>query len=214
LSAQHPPDLGSEAPRLSPLTDDLHALLERTGDRTTSIRALLDALEERSTAVLIILLAAPFVLPIPLPGISMPFGAAIIVLGVRLGFGRPAWLPAFLLRKPLAPATLGSIVRAADRIARPIERRLRPRMPYLFGTGMCMVNGIAIAIAALVLMPPLPMPGINALPSLAVVLLALGMMERDGIALAGGYVVLVISYAYLYLWWDVAVRALQRLTMI
>jgi hypothetical protein len=71
--------------------------------------------------------------------------------------------------------------------------------------------GVAIAVAALLLFPPFPMPGINALPGLAIVLLALGLMERDCISVAAGYVVLVVSYAYLYLWWDVAVKVLRQI---
>jgi hypothetical protein len=199
-----------EPPRLTPLTDDLRELLERTGDRPTSIRTLLEALEERGTAVLMILMAAPFVLPIPLPGLSMPFGVAIAVLGLRLGFDRPPWLPAFLLRRPVQPSTLAAIVRAVDRVASPVERLLRPRWLFLFNRGTRIVIGLAIALAALLLMPPFPMPGINALPSLAIVFFALGLMERDGAAILAGGVVLAASYAYLYLWWDVAVRVLRQ----
>jgi hypothetical protein len=200
-----------QVPRATPLTDDLRSLLERTGERPTSVRALLATLEERGTAVLVILMAAPFVLPIPLPGLSMPFGVALAVLGVRLGLGRAAWLPDFLLRRPIQPATLAAIVRAAERVARPIERLLRPRWLFLSSGVMHAFAGIAIALAAALLLPPFPMPGINALPSLAIVLLALGLMESDGIAIVAGYVVLVASYAYLYFWWDVALRVLRQL---
>jgi hypothetical protein len=202
-----------EPPHLTPLTEALRGLLERTGDQPTSIGALLAALGERGTAVLIILMAAPFVLPIPLPGLSMPFGLAIVVLGLRLGFGRPPWLPRFLLRRPLQPPTLAAIVRAVERVAGPIERRLRPCWPSFFGPAMHVLSGLAIAVAALLLIPPFPMPGINALPSLAIVLLALGTMERDGRAVAAGYVVLLVGYAYLYFWWDVAMRAVRHVAL-
>jgi hypothetical protein len=208
------PSTARGAPRLTPLTDDLRAFIERTGERATSIGALLEALDERGTAVLTILLAAPFVLPIPLPGLSLPFGAAIAVLGVRLGFGKPPWLPAFLLRRPIQPQTLASIVRAVQRVATPVERRLRPRWPFLFGPAMHIAIGIAIAAAALLLLPPFPMPGINALPSLAIVLFGLGMLERDGAAILAGGVVLAVAYAYLYLWWDVAVRVLRQVAVL
>ena len=202
-----------ERPSQTPLTDDLSALAERTGDRPTTIGELLEALEERGTAVLIILMAAPFVLPIPLPGLSMLFGAVIAVLGLRLGFGRKPWLPRFLLRRPIQPSTLASIVRSVERVARPIERMLRPRWLYLCSGAMHAAAGVAIAVCALLMFPPFPMPGMNALPCLAIIFFALGLMESDGIAVVAGYVVLVISYAYLYLWWDVAVRVLRQLSL-
>ena len=202
-----------ERPSQTPLTDDLRALAERTGDRPTTIGELLEALEERGTAVLIILMAAPFVLPIPLPGLSMLFGAVIAVLGLRLGFGRKPWLPRVLLRRPIQPSTLASIVRSVERVARPIERMLRPRWLYLCSGAMHAAAGVAIAVCALLMFPPFPMPGMNALPCLAIIFFALGLMESDGIAVVAGYVVLVISYAYLYLWWDVAVRVLRQLSL-
>ncbi len=206
-------DPGGERPSQTPLTDDLRALAERTGDRATSIGELLEALEERGTAVLIILLAAPFVLPIPLPGLSMPFGAVIAVLGLRLGFGRKPWLPRFLLRRPIQPSTLAAIVRSVERVARPIERLLRPRWLYLCSGVLHAVAGVAIMVCALLMFPPFPMPGMNALPCLAIILFALGLMESDGVAIVAGYIMLVVSYAYLYLWWDVAGRVLGQLSL-
>jgi hypothetical protein len=200
----------TDPPRLVPLTDAFRTFLHRTEHRATSLGELLEALGERGTAVLVILMAAPFVLPIPLPGLSMPFGVAIAILGLQLGFGRTPWLPRFLLRRPVQPATLAAILRAVERVVRPVERKLRPRWSFLLGPALHGAAGVAIAIAALLLFPPFPMPGINALPSLAIVLLALGLMERDGVSVAAGYVVLVASYAYLYLWWDVAVKVLRQ----
>jgi hypothetical protein len=198
-------------PRLTPLSDDLQQLLVRAGGKPMSLRAVFDAVEERGTALVVILLAAPFVAPIPLPGLSLPFGVALAVLGIRLGLGLRPWLPDVLLRRQLSYPVLARLVGAAVRVAGPVERRVRPRWPGFFSPDMCLVNGVAIAVAALLLMPPFPMPGINALPSLAIVLLGLGMMERDGGAVVTGYVVLVVAYAYLYLWWDVAMRAIRYL---
>lgn len=204
------PTAGSEPPSKTPLSDDLRAFVTGLGDQPTSFGALLEALADRGTAVMIILLAAPFVLPIPLPGLSIPFGAVLAILGLRFGFRRKPWLPGFLLRRPIQPSALSAIVRAVERIARPIERVLTPRWLFMCTDTMHIAAGFAIAVAALMLLPPFPMPGINALPCLAMILLALGSMENDGIAVVAGYVVLVASYAYLYLWWDVAVRVLGQ----
>jgi hypothetical protein len=202
-------DHGSGAP-LSPLTDDLQAVLARAGGRPISIGDLVHALGERGTAVLAILMAAPFVLPVPLPGLSLPFGVALMILGIRLGLGRPLWLPGFILRRPLQPATLANVVRAVERVARPIEKRLKPRWESLTRNGMHTLAGGAMAVAAVMLMPPVPIPGLNAIPALAIVLFALGLLESDGRAVAGGYVVLLGAFAYFYFWWDVIVRVLRQ----
>jgi hypothetical protein len=171
---------------------------------------MVEALGERGTAAVIVLLAAPFVQPIPLPGLSIPFGIAIAVLGIRLGWGRTVWLPGFLLRREIQPATLKAIVRVVERLANPIERLLLPRWGALVSRSGHMVTGVAIAIAAVTILPPIPIPGFNAVPSLAIVLFALGLMESDGRAVAAGYVVLLAAFAYFYVWWNVAVRMLQQ----
>lgn len=202
---------GPEQLSKTPLSDGLRVFVDEVGDQPTSFGALLESLKDRGTAVLITLLAAPFVLPLPLPGLSIPIGAVIAILGLRFGFRRKPWLPGFLMRRPIQPATLAAIVRAVERVARPLERLLTPRWLFMCTGAMHVMAGFAIFIAALVLLPPFPMPGINALPCLAVILLALGTMENDGIAVVAGYVVLIASYAYLYLWWDVAVRVLGKL---
>jgi hypothetical protein len=202
-----------DEPRLTPLADALADFMARTEGRETSIGALLDALGEKGTAVLLILLAAPFVLPLPLPGLSMPFGAALAFLGVRVALGKPPLLPGFLLRRPIKPSTLSAVVRSVGRVATPIERWLRPRLLLLFNPLAHLGIGIGITLAAILLIPPFPMPGINALPSLAIVLFGLGLMERDGVAIAFGALILLVSYAYLFLWWDVAVRVLGQLPL-
>jgi hypothetical protein len=122
------------------LTHSLRGLLQDAPDRPLMVGALLRALGGRGTAVLI-MMAAPFVLPVPLSGLSLPFGAGIVVLGLRLGFGMPLGLPGFLLRRPLPRPAV--ITRAVEGVVRPIENRLRPRLPFLFGTALHLLSGVA-----------------------------------------------------------------------
>ncbi len=196
------------------MSDDLRGLLEHSGDRATSIGEMLIALGERGTAVLIILMAAPFVLPIPLPGLSIPFGIAIAVLGLRLGFRRSPWLPGFLLRRPIQPSTLAALVRSVAKVTRPIERMMRPRWAFMSGRELHLLTGFAIAMAAVMIMPPIPVPGFNAIPAMAIVLFAFGLMEEDGWAVLGGYFVLLVACAYVYIWWDVVVRVVRQATAV
>jgi hypothetical protein len=205
------PAAGSKPPQ-TPLTDALRAFAAGAGPGGATVGELVQALRERGTAVLILLLAAPFVPPVPLPGLSLPFGVALALLGVRLGLRRGPWLPRFLRRRPLQPRTLEAMVRGAERVAQPIERVLRPRWRLLVQPPMEMAAGLAIVLAAVILFPPFPMPGANSLPSIAIVLLALGLMERDGAAVAAGYCMLFVAYFHLYLWWEVVVRLLARWT--
>jgi hypothetical protein len=200
----------AERNRLAPLTEDLRALLRRAEGRSVGVAEIADTLGERGTAALTVLLAAPFVQPIPLPGLSLPFGIAIAALGVRLTRGKSIWLPSFLLPRQLQPATLAAMVRVAEKLAGPVERRLRPAWSPLVSRAGHLAAGTAIAVAAITILPPIPIPGFNAVPALAIVLLALGLMESDGRAVAAGYAVLLGAFGYFYLWWSVAVRMLEQ----
>jgi hypothetical protein len=59
------------------------------------------------------------------------------------------------------------------------------------------VNGIVLMVSVLLLMAPLPLvPFANTLPAIAIILLCLGMAERDGVLILAGYVLSVVSAAY------------------
>jgi hypothetical protein len=201
----------SDPVRSPPLTVALRALLDRAGDHPVTLGELLAGLGDRGTAALVVLLAAPFVQPVPLPGLSVPFGVAIGALAFQLGRGRAPWLPRFVLARSLRAATVTRVLRALERVARPLERLVRPRLEFLVLPPGQWLLALGLVLGALLLIPPFPMPGMAALPSLAIVLLALGVLERDGAAALAGYVVLAAGYFYLYLWWDVALRALRQL---
>ena len=54
-----------------------------------------------------------------------------------------------------------------------------------------------LVVAAVMLMLPLPLPLSNALPAYAALLLAAGSMERDGYFIMAGYLMILLSVAYL-----------------
>ena len=58
-------------------------------------------------------------------------------------------------------------------------------------------NGLAIVAAVVILMAPLPLvPFANTLPAIGILLLSLGIAERDGVLLLGGYGVTLLSALY------------------
>ncbi len=54
-----------------------------------------------------------------------------------------------------------------------------------------------IAVAGRLLLLPLPIPFSNLFPAAAVVLLALGGLQRDGLCFLGGCLALLLSLGYL-----------------
>lgn len=186
-------DVGSTAaPRFS---DDLRAILGSHAKEGITIGEFEAAMKGRGFAVLLIIFTIPFCLPLPLPGLSSPFGLAILLIGARLGMGMRPWLPAFVLRRKITPEFLQKLIPATIRIVAPLEKIIRPRLGILFFPGARHLVGWSIALGGLLLCLPLPIPFTNVIPAVPVLLLALGLMERDGMVLLAGYVLLAVAVA-------------------
>ena len=76
------PASGTPEPPPRRLSEDLRELLRQASGRSVTIEEIEQILRGRGVAMLILLLAAPFV--IPTPGLSVPFGIAICLLGLRI----------------------------------------------------------------------------------------------------------------------------------
>jgi len=191
------------------LTADLQVLLDRAAGRAITIGQLMNTLRGRGMALVVILLASPFVVPVPLPLLSIPLGAMIAVLGLRLGLGLTPWLPRRLRRWRLEHTTLVRVVHVTRWMARPLETFLRPRFSSLFARGVGLSAGLCIVLAAATMMLPIPVPASNSLPAIAIVLLAGGIMERDAVFVLAGHATTFAALAYLYFWWDLVAGLLS-----
>jgi hypothetical protein len=169
------------------------------------------ALKGRGFAMLLLLLALPFCF-IPIPGLSTPFGIAVLLIGVRISLGQKPWLPQFIRRKSISPGRLAKLLEGAGKFARLMEKFVRPRMHFLQRwPGMMNLIGLGIASGGLLLLLPLPIPFTNTIPAWAVVGLAAGMMERDGLLVLLGYFMTLVSWAYVGLVWLLGVKGVQKL---
>jgi hypothetical protein len=89
---------------------------------------------------------------------------------------------------------LGRAAHAAERF----EHLVRPRLLALTGTAFAnSVNGVVLMLAVLVLMAPLPfVPFANTAPAIGVILLCIGMAERDGVVILLGHLVTVLAAVF------------------
>lgn len=178
-------------------------MLEQAAGRPLTIAQIIEILHGRGFDILVILLALPFCTPIPLPGLSTPFGLVLAFFGARIAVRQRPWLPRRLLQRQIPYATLAKIVTAALKVATRLERLLHPRLRFFnrwtsFGT----LNGLVIMSSALLLMLPLPIPFTNTLPAWSIVLLAAGMMEDDGAVILAGYLMAGAAWSYIAsIWW-------------
>jgi hypothetical protein len=181
----------------SQLSHDLDSLRKRLQGRSLTLAELMQALKERGSAMLLVLLALPFCV-IAIPGLSTPFGIAICVMGGSLMIGHEPWLPRFVMRQRLSSVWLNQLLTGATTVARRIEKFVHPRLEFLHnGPGMRRLIGLAIVIAGLALMLPLPIPFSNSIPSFAILLLAIGMMEKDGFCVLLGHLTAIATWIFI-----------------
>ncbi len=173
-----------------PLSTLLRQLVSNPALERISVGDLLSALGDRAIASLLFIFALPNVLPLP-PGTSAILGAPLVFLAVQLAFGLRPWLPALIARRSMTRDDFSALVdRVGPWLAR-AERLLRPRATVLACPPMEYLIGAICLVLAVVLFLPIPLG--NMLPALAISLLALGILERDGLWILLGLGVAVVS---------------------
>lgn len=175
----------------------MRTLADRFADRPVLVDELVFATEGRGFDLLLLVIALPFLTPIPLLGLSTPFGLVILLIGARLALGQRPWLPATLRRREIPPRFITGVLKAASRIVRGLEFLLRPRLAFLHEQFLFRrLAGVLIMISGFLLLLPLPVPFTNTFPALTVVLIAAGALERDGLCFLGGCVAFLMTAAY------------------
>ena len=199
---------------LKKLSAELHGLAAEFSEHPVTLREVIAVLGARASGLLCVILGLPFCAPISIPGLSVPFGAAIAVLALRLALGLPPWLPARLLDRRLPPKFFRAVLEGASKFIGWIERRLRPRWLWLtHSPGLRRAHALMVFFAALLLLLPLGgIPFTNTLPALAVVIGTLGVMERDGVAVAAGHAFLVATLVYFATFGALLVQLVEKFT--
>lgn len=184
-------------PHRPTFSQELAKLAQVFSDRPTRICEILEATKGRGFDLLLVCISLPFVTPIPLPGLSIPFGLVVALIGARLAIGRKPWLPQRFLSKELPPRFLSKLLKATSWILRMLEVGLRPRLAFVHELLVFRrVAGTLVMLSGLFLILPLPLPFSNSLPAWTILLIAAGALERDGAAFLGGCFMFVVTAAY------------------
>ncbi len=178
-----------------PFSDDLEAWLEAPGKKT--LADLTDVFEAKSFAVAVMLLMVTSALPIPTGGITHVFELITMLLALELIFGRRAlWLPKRLLRRELGPATTRKAIPYIARRVRWFERFSRPRLGGALEHRLVLCAfGVVILLLTLVAFVAPPFSGLDTLPSLGVVVIALSLILEDVVVTAIGIAIGVAGVA-------------------
>jgi hypothetical protein len=176
---------GSTTERLRRLMDSFPAGKIALGD-------VVDELGSAGTGLCLLLCS----LTALIPGIAPVFGVALcaIALGMVLGHSQP-YLPERLRRWQLDPDRLRSGIHRLTPAITWLERWLHPRAAHLLPrrprSSGTRVTGVASLVNGVLIVLPIPFG--NTAPAVAMLILSLGMVVGDGMAVSVGMLATVIA---------------------
>ena len=181
------------------LGEKIELIIEKLPPDEVTLNEIIEIVGMDSLLLLTIFLSLIFLVPVSIPGVSTVFGLGIIAIGITRLFSTRPWLPAKISQRKLSSSKLRegftrSLVwyHRLEKVSRP--RRLRG---LTASRGIMLVNNLAFIFAALLLMAPFGfVPFSNTLPALALILLSIGMMQRDGGLVLLGYLAITATVLY------------------
>jgi hypothetical protein len=174
---------------LAPASAVLQGLLDDAPADQFTLAWLLGHLHRRSFGFIMLLLA----LVAMLPGISYVAGLLLAVPALEMIAGRVAPVfPRRIATRPLPTRNLDRVVRRAIPVLRYLERAIRPRWHTPLEVTKRVVGVVVLLLTVLLLLAPVPM--IQVVPALVIVMISLAYLEEDGVLLS---IALLIAVALL-----------------
>lgn len=185
----------SEHLKSSSVSELLDLIGKDSTRETISVGDILETFGNRAFGAMMFVFAVPLVLPMP-PGVSAILGAPLIFITFQWMLGRRTlWLPKVLLDRTISLSDFRTISHKLTPYLARIERRLRPRLTFMYNPlGDRIVGALCFVLSLIVF---LPIPFGNMLPSFAIAAFAMGGAERDGVAAIIGWMAAILSFVVL-----------------
>lgn len=180
-------------PRPPRLSEYLTQLAADDSRARIAISDMLETMRSRAFGALLLIFAFPNILPSP-PGLAGVLGLPLMFLSAQMMLGMRPWLPQVIARRSMPRETFAAMVTRITPWLTRAERLLKARLKALAWPvsqrvigGICLILSVALA---------LPIPFANLAPALAICLIGLGVLERDGLWIILG--VLAATGALIY----------------
>lgn len=176
------PGNGQPSPGPEKVSDQLERWLGGDGDK--ALGSLIELFGEKSFAILFVLLLGVPALPLPTGGATHVFEIIAVLLALELIAGREEiWLPQRWRKLELAGEKQKRFITALMKVVRWLERFSRPRLRFLFDHRLSnIVFGLLVVSGSVGAFLAPPFTGLDTLPALGVVLLSLGVLLEDFLA--------------------------------
>ncbi|WP_374685710.1 exopolysaccharide biosynthesis protein [Promineifilum sp.] len=181
-----------------PLGETLQGLARSITGEYVTVRELLAMVGEQGLLLALMFLTIPFLVPISIPGVSTVFGLVAILISLGVTFNRVPWLPDRLLDRPLGAQKLAQAIERGATMFGRVDKFSHPRLARLTQTAaMNRLAGLGLLLGSVLLIFPLGLvPFSNTLPAWGILLLAAGILQRDGLLILLGYLFLLATIIY------------------
>ncbi len=176
-------------------SDVLIALSEAIPNERVSVGYIVDGLQHRAFGFLMLILALPCCLPF-LYGVPQVVSIPMLFISGQIAIGRSKpWLPKSLRRRSFTRSAFQDMARRAKRYVGWAESLSQPRLTFLTAGLAERVFGVLMVVFCCSIAIPLPMT--NTVPGIAVAIMSVGFIERDGLMVVGGAILGIIWVSFL-----------------
>ncbi|CAE6513069.1 MAG TPA: exopolysaccharide biosynthesis protein exod [Nitrosomonas nitrosa] len=166
----------------------LQVVVQSTNDKM-SVTEIKNSLHERGFGILLAIAALPICLPIPVPpGYTTFFSIPLFIFSVQMIWGmKSPWLPEWIGKKEISRKSLEKMIEKATPWLRKIESYLHPRLTYISVHAWERIIGIFAFIFTISISLPIPLT--NFPPGWGILIMSLGLLNKDGLTIIVGMIV-------------------------
>ena len=165
------------------ISSKLKNLIQKERKKDLTIKQMIDKFNEKDYLFLIILFALPPATPLAfIPGFSFLFGLSIALISIHLLLGRKKpWLPKKLFKKKIASQKINQAIDRASPYIEKLENFVQLRFVFLSSKRIKYFFIALILALSFFLMTPIPY--VDFISSVLIILISIGLIERDGLLL-------------------------------
>ena len=183
----------------NPLTDTINVIIGQLPPDKVTLSEIRDIIGKEGLLLLNVFLSLVFLIPVSIPGVSTIFGTAILLISICRLWNRRLFLPKCFQERQLPAEKLRICLSKGLLWFSRIDRFSRPhRLNMLINNRFINVlNNCAMVVGAALLMVPFGfVPFSNTLPAIALLFIAAGFMQRDGLYVLFGHLVNIATVFY------------------
>lgn len=162
-----------------------------------TLRNFLNLLGDRGKLITCMILAAPFLIPVSIPGTGIVIGTIILLTSLSIILNRHYLVPEVLLTREMSYKSLIKILDACYRTLNFLEKYMKPRLLVMTNNRSSkMFNNLFLVLCSILFITPLPIPLTDTLPAFGIFFLSAGILECDGYLILFGYFMVIITTIY------------------